>query len=227
MSIPECPLCQSQHTTQHYQDKLRTYWCCSCCRLVFVPQAFHLSESEEHKIYDQHENDPSDEGYRHFLNRLMMPLLLALKDIAIEPPAKGLDFGSGPGPTLSLMLAQEGYQMAIYDHFYARHPEVLLQHYDFITSTEVWEHLSQPGKVIEKLFSCLKPNGIIGVMTKRIPETSFANWHYIKDPTHITFFADKTFEYLAEKYQCRLSLLSNDVALLIRHAKNDMMNLHS
>lgn len=225
MPPPDCPLCKSVQTKLHYQDSARAYWRCTNCQLIFVPAEYHLSESEEQKIYDQHQNHPEDEGYRRFLNRLMAPLLAELKELAIAPPAQGLDFGSGPGPTLSVMLEEAGYHMAIYDHFYAHRPEVLLQHYDFICSTEVWEHLSQPGRVVEQLFSCLKPNGIIGIMTKRIPSDDFGKWHYIKDPTHITFFADKTFEYLAKKYHCELRLLTNDVALLIRHAKHDMIKL--
>lgn len=216
MSVPECPLCQFSNTTPHYEDKYRPYWRCSHCCLVFVPSSFHLSHSEEQKIYDQHENNPADAGYRNFLRRLMAPLEAELSEIGIRIPAKGLDFGSGPGPTLSLMLEEAGFDMTIYDPYYAHDPEVLRQTYDFITSTEVWEHLSQPGKIIDQLFSMLKPSGIIGVMSKRIPQSPFENWHYIKDPTHICFFADESFEYIAEKYQCELRLLSTDVALFIR-----------
>lgn len=216
MPVSECPLCNSEKNTHYYEDKLREYWQCHNCHLIFVPSQFHLNEAEEQKVYDLHENNPADSGYRNFLSRLITPLHETLSETGIQPPASGLDFGAGPGPTLSLMLEEAGYSMAIYDHYYARHPEVLAQEYDFITSTEVWEHLSQPQQVIDQLFSILKPKGIIGVMTKRIPRTPFENWHYIKDPTHITFFADETFKFIAEKYQCELRLLSNDVALLIR-----------
>ena len=216
MPVPDCPLCDSEKTTHHYEDKHREYWRCSYCQLIFVPAQFQLDETEERKIYDLHQNDSADTGYRNFLTRLMSPLQHALAETGIQPPAKGLDFGSGPGPTLSLMLQEAGYNMAIYDHYYAPHAQALAQDYDFITATEVWEHLRQPRQVIEQLFSILKPKGIIGVMTKRIPQTPFENWHYIKDPTHISFFADKTFDYIAKKYQCELRLISNDVALLIR-----------
>jgi SAM-dependent methyltransferase len=184
--------------------------------MIFVPAAYHLSTEQERAIYDQHRNHPEDAGYRAFLDRLRTPLIKALSEKHIAPPARGLDFGSGPGPTLSLMLEEAGYDMAIYDHFYARHPDILNQQYDFITSTEVWEHLSQPRIIIDQLFSILKPNGVIGVMTKRIPRSAFEDWHYIKDPTHISFFADETFAFLAERYQCQLKLITYDVALLIR-----------
>lgn len=217
MPDPKCPLCESEITTLHYQDSARLYRRCSHCQLIFVPSEFHLNQRDEQKIYDQHENDPSDKGYRRFLNRLMSPLLSALKDAEIEPPAEGLDFGSGPGPTLSLMLEEAGYIMTIYDPYYANRPERLHHKYDFITSTEVWEHLSRPKEVIEQLLSCLKTKGIIGVMTKRIPSSEFDKWHYIKDPTHITFFADRTFEYIADHYHCQLRLMDNDIALLIRN----------
>ena len=216
MPVPDCPLCDSVKTVHHYDDKRREYWRCSRCQLIFVPAQFQLDAREERKIYDLHQNDPTDTGYRNFLKRLMSPLQNALAETGIQPPAKGLDFGSGPGPTLSLMLQEAGYDMAIYDQYYAPHPHVLAQHYDFITATEVWEHLRQPKQVLEQLFSILKPKGIIGVMSKRTPQTPFGNWHYIKDPTHISFFADKTFAHIAKQYQCELRLIANDVALLIR-----------
>ena len=95
-------------------DKIRNYVSCGKCRLVFVPNKFHLSASDEKEIYDQHQNNPDDSGYRVFLSRLLTPLVERL-----EPNRTGLDFGSGPGPTLSVMLSEKGHEMDIYDPFYA------------------------------------------------------------------------------------------------------------
>ena len=46
-----------------------------------------------------HNNNPYDSEYRKFLSKIIEPLI-----DKIIPGAKGLDYGSGPGPTLSLML---------------------------------------------------------------------------------------------------------------------------
>ena len=127
----------------------------------------------------------------------------------------GLDFGSGPGPTLSLMFAENGFPMEIYDPFYASDTSVLDKTYDFITATEVVEHLQQPLKSLNKIWSCLKPGGYLGIMTKLvIDKKAFAKWHYINDDTHICFYARHTFHWLAELWQTKPIFFGNDVILL-------------
>ena len=92
--------------------------------------------------------------------------------------------------------------MAIYDPFYAPDAGVLTQTFDFITATEVVEHLSQPGQVLTQLAGQLVPDGYLGLMTKRVSTPdAFARWHYISDPTHISFFSEETFRWWAQK-QC-------------------------
>ncbi len=113
------------------------------------------------------------------------------------------------------MFAEAGYETTVYDPIYAPDPSVLNGQYDFITATEVFEHLRQPSLELEKLFAILKPGGVLGVMTKRIPRKEmFSAWHYIRDPTHICFYAEKTFQWIAAEYHCRLELLASDVCIL-------------
>lgn len=158
-----------------------------------------------------HENNPDDEGYRHFLSRLMTPMLEYL-----PASGKGLDFGSGPGPTLSIMLAEQGHNMSIYDPYFANDASVLQDSYDFITTTEVVEHLSRPKEVFCTLFSLLKEGGVLGIMTKLIPSLeNFDRWHYTNDPTHITFYAEETFHYLAQQYNYRAEIKRNDTIILL------------
>ena len=210
MNTP-CPLCHSSNVAKLCEDTKRPYLKCDRCALVFVPKAFHLAPEQEKAIYDQHENNPEDFGYRDFLNRLMAPLVKYIPD-----GAKGLDFGSGPGPTLSVMLEENGYEMSIYDPYFANKESVLNNSYDFVTSTEVVEHLSDPKSVFEKLFHLVEGRGVIGLMTKLIPSYDhFEKWHYVKDPTHITFYAEETFHYLAEQYNYQAIIVRNDVVILI------------
>lgn len=115
---------------------------------------------------------------------------------------RGLDFGSGPGPTLSVMFEEKGFEMAIFDIFYHNEPDVFNKNYHFITATEVFEHLTEPGKELDRIWNCLKSGGYLGVMTKRLPGTKeeFDDWHYRHDDTHITFYADETFKWIAQAY---------------------------
>ena len=163
--IQSCPLCHHDATQSFYRDAHRKYWRCAECRLVFVPPVYHLDAATEKAEYDLHQNSPDDLGYRRFLSRLFNPVHARLKTDAI-----GLDFGSGPGPTLSVMFAEAGYSMRIYDPFYAHDPSVWRLNYDFITATEVIEHLHHPNAELNRLWTHLKPNGVLGII--RLPPLS-------------------------------------------------------
>lgn len=208
--IVACPLCTERKCSQIDQTPKRPFFRCNHCYLVFVPAAYHLSSAEEKAIYDYHQNEVEDSGYRNFLSRLAEPLMDRL-----PANAKGLDFGCGPGPALAAMLKEHGHAVTLYDLYYQHHPEVLKQAYDFVTSTEVLEHLREPKREIEALVGMLRPQGYLGVMTKLIPDLKrFSDWHYTRDLTHICFYDRRTFEYLAERLNLRLTIIRSDVILL-------------
>ncbi|MGJ7462505.1 methyltransferase domain-containing protein [Halomonas sp. MA07-2] len=208
--MPTCPLCASDDTAFYHRDARREYHHCRRCALVYVPPAFRLGREEERAVYDQHENSPDDPGYRRFLSRLADPLCEQL-----APGARGLDFGAGPGPTLSVMFEEAGHPMAIYDPFYAPDESVLKREYDFITATEVVEHLFQPGRELARLVALLRLGGWLGLMTKRVTDReAFTRWHYILDPTHVAFFSEATFQWLADEHGMTVVFPAADVALL-------------
>jgi len=202
-----CPLCFSAQSALFHRDPQRDFHRCKQCALVFVPTANHLSADDEKGYYDLHQNSPHDTGYRTFLERLYKPLLQQLK-----PASQGLDFGSGPGPTLSLMLEEAGHSVELYDPFYAPSQTVFTRQYDFITSTEVVEHLKAPDFELNRLWALLKPRGVLAIMTKRvIDQTAFARWHYKNDPTHIVFFSEQTFHWLGKRWQVEPVFYGADV----------------
>ena len=202
-----CPLCLSVKSTFFHRDKQREYLRCQQCALVFVPSQSHLSKADEKSYYDFHQNSPHDSGYRAFLERLSKPLLEQLK-----MGSQGLDFGSGPGPTLSLMLEEAGHNVALYDPFFAPDQAVFTREYDFITCSEVVEHLRSPGRELRRLWALLKPGGLLAIMTKRvIDQAAFARWHYKNDPTHIVFFSAQTFNWLGESWQIEPVFFGADV----------------
>ena len=202
-----CPLCLEISRDEFHHDKRRLYFLCGQCHLVFVPSAQYLSEAEEKAAYDHHQNSPMDPDYRQFLNRLFLPL-----QDRLPPQSHGLDFGSGPGPTLSVMFEEIGHTVTLYDHFYAHDPTVLEQHYDFITATEVVEHLHHPSRILSQLWTLLQPGGYLGLMTKLVlDQKAFATWHYKNDLTHVCFYSKPTFEWLAGQWQAELEYFHNDV----------------
>lgn len=207
--MQNCPLCFSKQLVDYHQDKLRPYLQCQNCQLVFVPLIAHLSLSSEKAIYDLHQNDLLDEGYQQFLSRLTSPLLPYLK-----PNSFGLDYGCGPAPLLASLLKKSGHQMAVYDPFYVNEPATLQHSYDFITCSEVVEHFRQPHQEFQRLFGLLNPDGILAIMTKRvIDQTAFSRWHYKNDLSHISFFSETTFLWLADQYRFRVDFPCADVAI--------------
>lgn len=214
-----CPLCHQPDIHHFSRDPERDYLSCRTCHLIFVPSEQYVSADDEKARYDLHNNQPDDPDYRAFLSRMFLPMQHRLK-----AESYGLDFGSGPGPTLSVMFEEAGHRMAIYDHFYAPALSIFEKSYDFITATEVVEHLHHPGFELERLWSLLNPDGILGVMTHLVPEsTPFTDWYYLKDPTHVCFFSESTCEWLAEHWQAQLTFSGKTVMLFHKDPANHVV----
>ena len=209
-----CPLCDSLDSELFHRDRRRHYLRCSRCALVFVPPQYYLDRAAEFAEYERHENDPADPGYRRFLARLAQPLL---ERVAVGE--RGLDFGCGPGPALARMLEEAGCELSLYDSFYYPQRDVLRGSYDFITATEVVEHLHLPGRDLALLWSLLRPGGWLALMTKLVLDAeAFAGWHYKNDPTHVCFFSRCSWLWWAAQRDCVPEFLGSDVILLQRNA---------
>ncbi|RWU09141.1 class I SAM-dependent methyltransferase [Pseudidiomarina gelatinasegens] len=212
--MPACPLCNNLRTTLFYQQQRgllsgREYYHCEQCQLVHVPQRFQLDSETEKSVYDLHENNPNDPQYRQFLARIFEPMIERL-----DAGACGLDFGSGPGPTLSSMFAEAGMPCTTYDIYYDNRLERLQHCYDYVVCTEVIEHVAAPLEVFNTLIRCLKPGGYLGIMTQRwLDAERFKGWTYRNDPTHIGFFHERTFRYLAIKFALELTIYPRDVVI--------------
>lgn len=193
----------------------RPYLRCSSCDCTFVPRTILPDSAFEKERYQMHENNPADANYRKFLSKAVDPLIHNLSSwleevnsqsstLTPQPPHHstytsspfgrsgfvGLDFGCGPGPTISSMLHDVGIPHVVnYDPYFhpqpiippiaqssgfrdasklseAQHPSVLplstpLDHcvFDFITCTEVIEHLADPVRELQYLRQLLRrPN---------------------------------------------------------------------
>lgn len=209
--MKHCPLCQ-QPSSFLCEDKKRRYLRCQNCFLVWVEKCYQLSAEAEKAEYDKHENNPQDAGYRRFLSRTFSPLLKQLKHKPLSATCEGLDFGCGSGPAISELAREAGLKVENYDLYYFNRPELLERQYDFITLTEVIEHIAEPQNLLEQLDSLLKSSAILAVMTKRVTsQEAFSQWHYKNDPTHICFYSKETFEWIAAQMGWRLQLVDKDV----------------
>jgi SAM-dependent methyltransferase len=206
----KCPLCLvSGQTAKVRGADRRRYHLCGNCSLIFADPEHHLAPAAEKAFYSTHENGIGNPGYVDFLNRVVQPMLLHL-----DRGMRGLDYGCGPGPTLSLLLKQQGIACEDYDPFFLDRP--LRPPYDFIFSTECFEHFRRPKVEIQRIISLLKPGGLLGIMTERWTTLEgFANWYYTRDPTHVCFYHERTIEFLCERYGfAPLWMDANRVAIL-------------
>lgn len=168
-----------------------------------------LDSDGERRVYELHDNNPDDPGYRRFLSKLVDPLVARL-----AVGSAGLEFGCGPGPALAGMLREQGFDVALYDPFFHPADAALSRCYDFITCTEVVEHLHDPWSTFAQLDSLLKPGGWLGVMTCfQTDDERFANWHYRRDPTHVVFYREHTLAHIARRFGWTLTVPVKDVAL--------------
>jgi len=209
LSTPICPLCKTKRAERIHENGGREFWQCSLCSLVFVPAVYHLGRMAERARYEEHQNDSSDSRYRQFLSRLVDPLILRLRS-----NSQGLDFGCGPGPTVSKMLEEKGHRAENFDpHFFPDY-ELLSLDYDFITCSETAEHFSRPRREFQLLNRLLRDEGWLGLMTQMLEdERDFGNWYYHRDPTHVCFYSRKTLTWLAHWLGLRVYFPEKTVAL--------------
>ena len=182
--------------------------CQDKCGLAFLDPTHRVDANREKARYNEHNNTAND-GYVAFLKRVTDDLIPHIKSDMI-----GLDFGCGPNPVLSTIMNDAGYEMYNYDPFYFPNKSALSQQYDFITATEVIEHVYDPAQVIDQLKSLLKPNGILAIMTETMldPER-FADWWYHRDITHVCFYSEQTLQWIADQQNWKLAIPQKNIAI--------------
>jgi hypothetical protein len=194
--MPTCPLCHSESPAVFFTDEKSTrFFLCRVCDLRFVDPTKHLSIAEEKARYSTHENDAENPDYQNFVR----PIVDVVRATQAKG-AKGLDFGSGASSPIMTMLSPE-YEMQEYDPHFRPDRSVLNQSYGFITACEVLEHVYQPAKELRLLRDVLNPGGVLAIMTLLVqPQTDFANWFYRRDPTHVVFYSEATFHWIAKAF---------------------------
>ena len=191
-----CPLCRSTSAGVFAELRGSTFFRCVACALTFRTAADHPSPEEELLRYAIHQNDPADPRYRAYLS----PLVEALAP-RLAGRAEGLDYGSGPGPALAVMLEERGFQVTLYDPFFAPDAAALTRQYDFITCSETAEHFAKPAEEFERFDRLMRRGGWLGVMTQLLTDdTGFGRWHYARDVTHLCFYTPDTMAWIAGRH---------------------------
>ena len=206
---PICLLCGEKTSPLSVPHMKSLYHVCDGCQLIAKDRACFISAEEELAIYSFHQNSIDDPRYVAYFNRFLERAVFPF--VQDGSGRKGFDYGSGPSPVLAQILERDyGYQMDIYDLFYAPEKTFEGKEYDLITCTEVVEHLQDPLTLFQLFHQLLKPDGILAVMTQfhHNDLSHFQNWHYVRDRSHIAFYTPATMEYLAN--QAGLKVLYTD-----------------
>lgn len=191
-----CSLCGIQGTIFR-EIKSRIYYHCPNCKSIYMDPKNYLAPQQEKERYEQHNNDVNDPGYQQFVS----PIVKAVqKDY--RPGAIGLDYGCGTAPVITKLLKDEGYELNLYDPFFANYPENLKMKYDYIVCCEVMEHFHSPREEFHKLRSLLKPRGTLYMKTSIYGDhINFDAWYYKNDPTHVFFYSKETLEWIQQHFQ--------------------------
>lgn len=197
-----CLLC-GESASSFFLRETHLFWRCGSCDFIAKDPSVHLGVEDERARYETHEN--GTEGHRRFLQPVAD---LVLKDFSTG--ARGLDWGSGPVPTLGPMLSSTGRPTENYDPFFA--PTAPVGEFDFITCTEAVEHFYVPAEELRRIASHLRRGGRLYLMTELWPAQP-ENWYYWRDPTHVGFFSARTFDFFEKLFNLRLLTLDGRLSV--------------
>lgn len=181
---------------------------CNDCKLVFKDPGIRAKTENEKQHYLKHKNESDNEEYQKFMLKMIEPLKIHLKK-----GDEGLDFGAGYSAVMEQMFRKLGYTCFSFDPLFCFEEKLLDREYDFITCSEAAEHFCDPFQEFQVLFKLLKPEGHLAIRTKFFPKENFKDWWYHRDPTHVVFYSEETFLYLAKKFQRNVIFLENDISL--------------
>lgn len=199
-----CPLCAWSDSILRTDPQLHLDWRhCLRCGYRFKDARRRPGARQEWEQYRLHQNHFGSRGYVRMNRNIIQNAVLPW---AHEPPGKALDYGSGPGPVLGALLSRLGWQVGLYDPFFAPYFAYHAYQYQLITIVEVAEHLFQPRLVFQNLARLLHENGLLVVSTRMYPPrwAYFDRWVYRHDPTHVGLYQYKSMLWLAQSLELEL-----------------------
>jgi len=201
---PSCRLCDTE-MNYYANTRNRDYYRCPNCDSIQLDKNQLLTPDSEKKRYDTHNNDVFDPGYQKFVSPITDYIFNNYNQSDIW-----LDFGAGPGPVISKLLIDKGYNIKQYDpHFYPNH-DLLKEKYDYVIACEVIEHFYHPKMDFKRLNEISKAKGCWIFMTDIYDESiDFKEWYYKNDETHVIFYTKKTLEFIKSLFSFEELLINN------------------
>lgn len=202
-----CVFCESD-SIEPLAIRNRTYYACRSCGGIFLDRRQLLAPAAEKARYEKHDNSLENKGYRTYLEEFMRTVLDFSVDAAADPGFTVFDYGSGPEPAFVQLLRENGREARGFDPYFAPDTPSYPGGASLVTALEVVEHFADPPGDFARMAACVRPGGLLAVRTQLLPDLPdldafFAAWWYREDPTHISFYAEKTLLLVA----CHAGLL--------------------
>lgn len=203
-----CRLCN--HEMYFFSTtRQRDYYRCPNCDSIQLDHTMLLDHDSEKYRYELHNNDIDDPGYQKFVK----PITSYILD-NFNSNDKGLDFGAGPGPVISKILNDHGYDISQYDPYFFPNDYLLKKKYLYVISCEVIEHFNEPKTSFDLLHNVLPKGGSWVFMTDLYKDKiDFSHWYYKNDETHVIFYTQKTLQYLKKYYGFSDLIINNRLVI--------------
>ena len=195
----------------------RTFHRCPRCGLIFTETLADKVREEAHYKKQWAETDPD-----FWKGQVDVLLQLILN---YRPPEHILDFGSGSGAMTS-ELVRRGYRVTPVEpmiHGFLK-DQNFSRDFDVVIAVEVIEHLPRLWPELRQIENVLQDGGIVvfaTLMTNAFIDRAdaveqFADWWYKDDPTHVSFFCNRTLEILADLGGYDIDIFGNNLFVLQR-----------
>ena len=177
-----------------------SYFSCPKCGFLQTEEPYWLNEAYKESINSE------DTGYLNrniYLSKKVTVLISTL----FNNDGNYLDFAGGYGILVRLMR-DIGFNFYWYDKYteniFAKGFEFNDEKIDAITSFESFEHFENPVVEIEKMLKISK-NIIFSTLSLPSPIPKPDDWWYfgLNHGQHISFYSEKTFQFLSDKYNLK------------------------
>lgn len=179
--------------------------------IVQKDQRHWVSVAEAKARYDTHHNEGDNVTYIQYQKRIFDEFI----GIYMTGP-KIMDFGSGEGQVMNQFIPG----IVCYDLHYHPDQTVLQTTYDSIMLIEVVEHFEHPIAEFEQLIQMLNPQGRLLIQTQFYTNTEdIAQWWYVRDVTHVSFYCVESFQWLCRQYNLKLIYTDGKSRVVLEKSK--------